>query len=328
MDAPLPVSVLVVNYNGARHLPSCLHALATQTLPRHRFEVVVLDNASRDGSVKLIRDHFPWVRLIESPVNTGFAEGNNLAARYAHGRTLVLLNNDTIPDPYWLEELLRVVDRHGGAATSKLVFADDPKQINSAGLFLLRDGRGADLGFRTCDDGRFEAGGPVFAGCGAAIAVPAPPHGEPLLDPRYFVYYEDLDLGWRRRLAGMPCRYAPRSLVRHVHGAAAGEKSPLFHFSVERNRALTSLRNGDPFLAILSAIGLFAKVGQSLGRAMIGGRAKWTTAKAVALAALSYLRWLPIVLMERYDVRSASRERMRSELTLTPELRSRTLPAR
>ncbi|MCZ2342423.1 MAG: glycosyltransferase family 2 protein [Bacteroidales bacterium] len=309
MDTPLPVSVLIVNFNGARHLPACLTALEQQTLPRYRFEVILLDNASHDGSVHLVRTQFPWVRLIVSPTNTGFAEGNNIAARYAHGRVLILLNNDTIPDPFWLEELLRVRERRGGAVASKLVFAHDPRVINSAGLCLLRDGRGADLGFQRLDDGRFETSGPVFAGCGAALAVSTPRYGEPLLDPRYFVYYEDLDLGWRRRLAGESCWYAPRSVVRHVHGAAAGDKSPLFWFSVERNRALTALRNADLFLAIWSGLILFAKVGQALTRLAMGGtnpRARWPVTRAVIGAAMSYLRWMPSVLLERFAIRSGN----------------------
>jgi GT2 family glycosyltransferase len=307
MDA-LPVSVLVVNYNGARHLPACLSALERQTLPRYRFEVVVLDNNSADGSAALVRERFPWCRLVALDRNTGFADGNNIAARYAHGRTLVLLNNDTIPDPYWLEELLRSVDRsRHGAAASKLVFAHDPTQVNSAGLCLLRDGRGADRGFRQSDVGQFEAGGPVFAGCGAAVAVPAPPNGRPIFDPRYFVYYEDLDAGWRARLAGRGPVYAPRSLVRHVHGAAAGDLSPLFWFHVERNRALTALRDGDPFLAVWSAVGLFAKVVQAVLTAAVGGsgpKGRWPVAGAVARAAVSYLWLAPAVLVERYVTRS------------------------
>lgn len=307
MNAPLPVSVLIVNFNGAGYLPVCLSALERQTVLRYRYEVVVVDNASSDNSAVLVRERFPWVRLVALDRNTGFAEGNNIAARHAHGTTLVLLNNDTIPDPFWLEELLRVHDQTGSAVASKLVFADDPGTINSAGLYLLRDGRGADVGFRVKDHGQYEAGGPVFAGCGAALAIPAPPAGEPVLDPRYFVYYEDLHLGWQRQSAVQACRYAPRSVVRHVHGAAAGDKSPLFWFYVERNRALTALRNADPFLALASALGLYAKVGQALARTMVrfrGSRERWTIVRAVAAAGVSYLRWLPAGIVERYLTRS------------------------
>jgi GT2 family glycosyltransferase len=302
VDEP-QVSVLIVNYNGSKYLPACLIALERQTVPRQQFEVVVVDNASVDGSVELIRERFPWARLVPLDRNTGFAKGNNIAARYARGQLLVLLNNDTITDSYWLEELLRVAEENPGRAiASKLVFAHDPKTLNSTGLFLLRDGRGADRGFRQRDVGQHEAGGPVFAGCGAAVAIPAPTPGRPIFDERYFVYYEDLDMGWRSQLRAEGCVFAPRSLVRHVHGAAAGDESPLFWFHVERNRALTALRNADPFLAIWNAVGLVAKAGQAVFRASLGRR-PWPMAGAVSRAVFSYFRWLPVVLVERYQNR-------------------------
>jgi GT2 family glycosyltransferase len=294
--------VLVVNYNGAAHLPACLTALDRQSLPRDSFEVIVLDNASADGSAELVRSRFPWVRLVASAVNTGFAEGNNLAARHARGRRLALLNNDTIADPFWLEELLRVADRHPAAwVASKLVFAHDPTTLHSTGLILLRDGRGADRGFREPDRGRYEAGGPVFAGCAAAVLLPAT--SGPIFDSRYFVYYEDLDAQWRHRLRGGAVVYAPRAVVRHVHGAAAGDRSPLFHYHVERNRALTALRNADPMLAAWSALVLGAKVGRTTARVAIGTE-HWSVAKAVTTAAASYLRHAPRMIAERVAARA------------------------
>ena len=170
-DEPI-VSVLIVNYNGAKHLSNCLNALADQTLPRHSFEVIVVDNHSPDNSVEMIRSQFPWCHLVALNRNTGFAEGNNIAAKYAHGQLLALLNNDTIPDPFWLEELLRAKSAHPtDAIASKLVFAHDPGVINSTGLFVLRDGRGADRGFRQRDVGQFEALESVFMGCGAALLL-------------------------------------------------------------------------------------------------------------------------------------------------------------
>lgn len=300
--AELPVSVLVVNFNGTVHLPACLTALERQSLSRDQFEVIVLDNASADGSVEMIRTRFPWVRLVASDTNTGFAEGNNLAARHARGRRLALLNNDTIPDSFWLEEMMRVADRDPTAwVVSKLVFAHDPTTINSTGLILLRDGRGADRGFRQPDCGQYEAGGAVFAGCAAAVLLPKP--DGPVFDPRYFVYYEDLDAQWRHRLRGRSVIYAPRAVVRHVHGAAAGDRSPLFHYHVERNRALTALRNADPVLAAWTAGVLFTKVGRTAGRALVG-RERWVMAKAVAAAAGAYLRYAPRVLAERVAARA------------------------
>lgn len=301
MDSPF-LTVLIVNYNGARHLGPCLSALAAQTYPRHRFEVVVVDNASADGSLALVRRDFPRVRVVRNPANEGFAGGNNAGLPFARGRFVVLLNNDTIPDPHWLAELAAET-APGRAAASKLVFAHDPTTINSAGLQLLRDGRGADRGFRHADRGQFEAPEDVFAGCGAAVVIDTETLTGPLFDPRYFVYYEDLDAFWRAELAGRPARYTPRSLVRHVHGGSAGDESPLFRFHVERNRALTNLRNADPFLAIWNAMGLPARVARSALKWAVGrerGVMVWATARAFA----SFLWLAPAVLVERYVTRS------------------------
>ncbi|QEL16109.1 glycosyltransferase family 2 protein [Limnoglobus roseus] len=297
-----PVGILIVNYNGGPHLSACLTALERQTVPRYRFEVIVLDNASRDGSADGIPTRFPWVRLVRSSENLGFAEGNNVAARYAHGDTVILLNNDTIPDPYWLEELLRATAEHPGhTPASKLVFADRPDVMNSAGLCLLRDGRGMDAGFELRDGGQFEAGGPVFAGCGAAVVLRKDAAGN-VLDPDYFLYYEDLDAGWRNELTGMHAVAAPRSLVRHVHGAAAGGESPVFRFHVDRNRALASLRNADAFLAVWAGFLLLAKVPQAFLR-LARGKVRRRNAVAVLGAFLSYLDRLPGTLVDRYLTR-------------------------
>lgn len=297
-----PIGILIVNYNGGAHLAACLDALEKQTVPRHLFEVIVLDNASRDGSADDVPARFPWVRLVRSEVNYGFAEGNNVAAKHAHSQTVILLNNDTIPDPYWLEELMNAMAANPGcSAASKLVFADRPTVVNSAGLFLLRDGRGADVGFQQNDDGQFETGGSIFAGCGAAVSLQKDAAGE-VLDPSYFLYYEDLDAGWRNQLNGVPALLAPRSLVRHVHGAAAGDESPVFRFHVERNRALTSLCNADYFLALWCGFVLFAKVPQAILRVSLG-RMKWKNAFAVMKAFASYLERFPQTLAKRYTTR-------------------------
>lgn len=306
---PMPadlVSILIVNYNGRRHLEPCLAALERQTAPRHRYEVIVVDNASSDGSGEAIPVQFPWVKFVPLKRNLGFAGGNNAALRFTHGRVAVLLNNDTIPDPYWLEELLRVIDSHPGRlCASKLVFAADPTCVNSGGLVLLRDGRGTDDGFRTRDDGRFEANRPVFGGCGAAVAVPVLAN-EALFDPTYFMYYEDTDLAWRGQLAGRGAEFAPRSVVKHVHGAAAGEESPLFRFHVERNRAVTALRNADLPLVVWSALLLAAKVGQALIRTATG-KQRPVHAVAVARAFASYVVRMPRELAIRYVARGSDR---------------------
>ncbi len=296
-DAVL-VSVVVVNYRGAAYLAACLDALAEQTLPRHRYEVIVVENASADGSAALVRDRFPWVRLVVSSVNLGFAAGNNIGVSHARGVWVALLNNDAVADPFWLEESLRQLQGPTDAAVSKLVYASEPTTFNSAGLMLLRDGRGADLGSGHADGGQSERAEPVFAGCGAALILPRPAAGVDLFDARYFLYYEDLELGWRRRRAGLATTYAPRSLVRHAVGASAGEGSTLFRFCVERNRALTSLRHGDAVLAFRAALTLLAKAAVAWLR---GLRSRdFGSAKATTAALVSYARHAPRTLAKRW----------------------------
>ena len=296
------VTILIVNYNGADHLGPCLAAISEQTYPRHLFEVVLIDNASVDDSVTQVRAKFPWVRIVRGTTNRGFAGGNNAALPFARGRYLVLLNNDTIPDPHWLAELADDV-QPSVAAASKLVFASDPTMVNSAGLELLRDGRGCDRGFRQVDGGQFESPVAVFAGCAAAVLIDTATLDGSLFDSRYFMYYEDLDSFWRAELAGQHSRYSPRSLVRHIHGGSAGDESPLFRYHVERNRVLTCLRNADVFLAAWNVIGLAARVGRSTLKWIVG-RERGDMAQATAQAFVGFLRLSPVVLIERYLTRS------------------------
>jgi GT2 family glycosyltransferase len=126
VTGPVSATVIIVNYNGAHLLPDCLHALARQHDDAPTFDTVVVDNASSDGSLELLAREFPWVRVIASPSNLGFAGGNNLALREVSTRYAVLLNNDAAPEPGWLNNLLAAFDGPGGQdmgiVTGKILF--------------------------------------------------------------------------------------------------------------------------------------------------------------------------------------------------------------
>ena len=126
MNSSSRATVVVVNYNGAHLLPPCLEALRRQDLPPTEFQTVVVDNASVDGSVELLRRDFPEVQVIASATNTGFAGGNNLALRDVRTPFAVLLNNDAVPEPDWLRRLLAAFEARGtdrvGVITGKVVF--------------------------------------------------------------------------------------------------------------------------------------------------------------------------------------------------------------
>ena len=125
MAEPL-VTVVVLNWNGAHLLPDCLDGLAAQDLPEGQAAVWVVDNASTDGSLELLADRFPEVRVIANPANDGFAGGNNVALREVATPYVALLNNDARPEPDWLPRLLEPFGEPGaerlGAVSGKIVF--------------------------------------------------------------------------------------------------------------------------------------------------------------------------------------------------------------
>ena len=135
------------------------------------------------------------------------------------------------------------------------------------------------------------------------MAIPAPSTWQPVFDPRYFVYYEDLDAGWRARLRGRRLRVRPAVAgAARPRGRRPGTSRRCSGSTSSGTGPLTSLRNADPFLAVWSGVGLVAKAAQAVLRAAIGRRA-WPVAWAVVRAVASYLCWLPVVLVERYLTR-------------------------
>lgn len=107
MELPF-VSIIVLNFNGAHFLPTCLDSLRGQTYPLDRFEAIVTDNGSTDGSIQLLKEKYPWVRILENGRNLGFSTANNAATRIARGEYMILLNNDTAPEPMWIEKMVEV----------------------------------------------------------------------------------------------------------------------------------------------------------------------------------------------------------------------------
>ncbi|CBE67387.1 MAG: glycosyltransferase family 2 protein [Candidatus Methylomirabilis oxygeniifera] len=124
---PPLVSVVIVNYNGLHFLGPCLTSLERLHYPRERYEVILVDNASSDGSIPYVRTQFPWVTIVRNAANLGFAGGNNAGIRAAKGAYLALLNNDTRVDRDWLAALVEVceADPLVGACTSKILLMKD-----------------------------------------------------------------------------------------------------------------------------------------------------------------------------------------------------------
>jgi GT2 family glycosyltransferase len=316
-------SVVVLNYNGCRHLDVCLSALLAQECDGG-LEIVFVDNASADGSSEYVRANWPQVHLIEACENLGFAAGNNLGISAARGHYVVLLNNDTRVRPGWLRALIDAADSDPaiGAVTSKLVFMDRPCVIQNAGSLLLSDGSGGDRGTGEEDRGQYDQREEVFAACGAAVLLNrAMLQDVGLLDRTFFAYYEDTDLSWRMRLRGWKVVYEPAAVVEHMHSETSIEWSLFFTFHVDRNRLFMILKNAPPgFLARSVAHFGWLSV-RSAARGLLGRSrrgevqvAERSSARRMGVTihlrvALSLLAHLPEMLVKRRRIRHQRRVR-------------------
>lgn len=238
------VSIIVLNWNGKHYLERCLSSVLEQTYPD--FEVVLVDNASTDGSVEFVRERFPEVRIIHNEENLGFAAGNNVAIKATRGDCVATLNNDTQIDPHWLEELVKAAeaDPKVGMCASKMLFLHRPDIINSTGISLDRAGIAWDRRGGERDEG--DEAGPieVFGPCaGAALYRRAMLEEVGLFDADFFAYFEDVDLAWRARLAGWRCLYVPTARVYHVHSATGVEGSPSKNYLMGRNKVWMITKN-------------------------------------------------------------------------------------
>ncbi len=271
-DAPPgSVWIVLVNYNGLPHILDCLASLQRLTHPAQ--EVVVVDNASRDGSPEVIRGRFPEVRLLPSPVNGGFAQGANLGLGLAldQGAWAVwLVNPDATAQPQALEALVRVMahEPQVGAAASLLRWAgQDRVQAWGGGTVNLITGRARHL---TAPPDR---GGPDYL-CGASLLLRGQALREVgLLDPEFPLYWEDADLSWRLRRAGWRLAVAPDSVVEHHPSTGLGDNEEAWH-RLYTNGSLRFFRKHAPLpwlpVALSSGARLARRAAQGRWRAAAG----------------------------------------------------------
>ncbi|MCC7206276.1 MAG: glycosyltransferase family 2 protein [Anaerolineae bacterium] len=215
-------SVVIPNWNGAKHLPVCLDALRRQTYPY--VEVIIADNASADGSQALLARDYPEVTLVQLPENRGFTGACNVGMMAARGEFVALLNNDTEVDPGWVTAVVDAFARHpeAGMVASKMLLFDRRDHFHTAGDFYTTSGWPGNRGAWQQDAGQYDREEYVFSACGGSAAYRRAMLDQVgLLDDDFFFSMEDVDLGWRAQLAGWKCLYAPSAVVYH-HLAATG----------------------------------------------------------------------------------------------------------
>jgi GT2 family glycosyltransferase len=232
MNLPL-LSVIIPNWNGAAHLPTCLEALRRQTYP-HR-EILVVDNGSTDGSLSLLA-RYPEVRVLALGAQPGFRRGRQR-------RDPGCPRGDPGPPeqrheaaPTWLEALAAAFARHpdAGLLASKILLFDRREVFHSAGDYYRVDGIPGNRGVWEPDVGQYDREEEVFSACGAAAAYRrALLEDIGLFDEDFFYSCEDVDLAWRAQIAGWNCWYIPDAVVYHKLSATGG--GPIASFYDGRN---------------------------------------------------------------------------------------------
>ncbi len=222
-DAHPLVSVIVLNYNGRDDLAACLPSLGDLDYPETRREVLVVDNGSSDGSADWVRETHPEVRLIANSSNLGFAGGIWSGAVAAPGEYLALLNADMRVDPAWLQALVHTVQREPGVVCAGSLI------LNWEGTHIDYAGRPQDA-LNLCPEPPVAAGSllrngadlPLLFASGGAMLI----EREAFLlqggfDPDYFLYHEDVDLGWRLWIGGHRAMRSSASIAFHRGGHSA-----------------------------------------------------------------------------------------------------------
>lgn len=219
------VSVIIPSFNGRGFLQPCLDSLMQQT--KVNKEIILVDNGSRDGSADFVREHYPEVRVIALPENTGFAKAVNQGIKQAESPFIAVLNNDAVADSNWLETLCSYLSENPdvGFCASKIVKLDNPCLIDSVGHGIKRSGCSFNMGNSVRDSGQYNVRREVF-GASAAGAVYRKTMLDDigLFDENFFMYLEDLDLSFRAQLWGYKCAYVPEAVVRHVGAGTTGKQ--------------------------------------------------------------------------------------------------------
>jgi len=287
-------SVIIPNWNGLHLLRPCLDSLRAQTMSNH--EVIVVDNASTDGSVETLRREYPEVRVLPQEVNRGFSGGCNAGIRAARAEILVVLNNDVEAEPGWLQALADGLDRHpdAGAAASRMMSHSRRDILNSAGDVYRVDGTPDSRGVWQPYGPPYDRETLVFGACGGAAAYRAEMLGDiGVFEERFFMYCEDIDLAWRAQLAGWHIVYVPDAVVYHHMSATGG--GPLSSYYVGRNTLWVIARNYPTALLRKH----WRQIVRAQGRIALDAMRNWRGAAARArlrgqiVGFASSVRWLP-----------------------------------
>lgn len=249
MKNPL-VSIIIVNWNGKHWLEKCLPSLYKQNYKN--FEIVLVDNASTDGSIEFIKKYYPKVRkIVKNKENLGFAEANNRGYRVATGDYILFLNNDTEVTKEFLSILVKGLEKNKKIASlqSRMLLMDEPEKLDSVGAFLTRTGFLYHYGIAKRWQKKYNKKIPFYSAKGACMIFKKEVLDETLvdgevLDSNYFAYFEETDLCHRVWMAGYEIYFEPKSIIYHKMGGTSNDmRNSFIQFHSFKNRINTYLKN-------------------------------------------------------------------------------------
>ena len=245
MNNSVKTAVIVVNYNGRGFLDRCLDSLRCQTFSH--FQIIVVDNASNDGSADGIEERFLGIEVIRSGENIGFAAANNLAVQRVEGcKWIALLNPDAFAEPDWLMTLHRAAKENPQYSFfgSHMKQYDSPGRLDGTGDTYHLCGLAWRRDYGISEDQIPRSMGEIFSPCAAAAMY----RRDVFLDAggfdeSFFCYFEDVDLAFRLRLLGQRCLYVPSAKVEHVGSATTERQSDFAVYHGHRNMVWTYVKN-------------------------------------------------------------------------------------
>ena len=243
------VSISIINLDGKDYLNDCLGSIKELNYPQDKIEIIIVDNGSKDDSIKFIEENYPEIKLIKNNSNFGFAKANNQAASIASGSYIAFLNNDTKVDKDWLIELLKpIYESNEVICSGSKVLSFDGKEIDFAGGMINFEGKGfqIDYGIKIDKDIHNIERYLPFVNGGAMLIRKDVFINSGGFDEDFFAYYEDVDLGWRLWVLGYKVIFAPKSIVYHMHhGTSKNFSDDKLRFLKERNSLISIFKNYD-----------------------------------------------------------------------------------
>ncbi len=249
-QASLPlVSVIVLNFNGKRFLKDCLESLLSLNYPKENLEIILVDNASSDGSVDFVESNYKDAKIIKNDRNYGFAKGNNIGARQASGQYIAFLNNDMKVDENWLLELLKPILQSKSnevVCTGAKILNWNGRTIDFVTGTMNFYGHGDQKYFgRDYHTDDFNKDDYLLFSCGGSMLIDKSVFLEVGgFDEDYFAYFEDVDLGWRLWILGYKVKFASKAIAYHKHQGTSrgiGDEKKLVLY--ERNSLYTIIKN-------------------------------------------------------------------------------------